>query len=106
MQSNYYEEDITPNDSNSTSSSSSERLSTTSPTGTTPPLLIPELEHFDIACSKDQSYATQSGNQIFRQHVEATKLQYHTAKTKAEGMKITKDFVKELQSTYGVFEKA
>lgn len=104
MQSNYYTEDNTPNDSNSTSSSSTrrgelERISTTSPTGTAP--LIPELGDFDIACSKDQSYATHSGNRIFRQHVEATKLRYHAAKTKAERMKITKDFVKELQSTYG-----
>jgi hypothetical protein len=106
MQFNYYTEDIPPNDNNSTRSSTSsrrgelERISTTSHTGNASSL-IPELGGFDIACSKDQSYATHSGNRIFRQHVEAIKLRYHAAKTKAERMKITKDFVKELQSTYG-----
>jgi hypothetical protein len=109
MQPSYVPEDNTPNDSNSSRSSSPrrdelERISTATTTAATTEgtiTFIPTLGDFDIACSQDQTYATHSGNRLFRQHVESVKFSYKEAKTKTERMKITKGLVKEVKNTYG-----
>lgn len=47
----------------------------------------------DILCGKDKTYAKHPGNRLFREHIEATRFAYKSAKTKQEKMKITTDIV-------------